>query len=476
MFDFEILTHWAKEKPDALAFVDDSHSLNFAQLNILTRSMAGFLQSKGVKPGDLVNVFLPTYLNWVTTLSLHLLGCVTMSRKEVAFSAPVVIPDWHISMKSDPAIESSKTLLFEDSLFREATSCKPIIEYRGYSEEDEIVRLVGTSGTTGDMKFVPIHAGDFEPMIKRKSSWDGVQQGNVLSLYPLGGKQTYRNALRSLALGETFYYIDRNGYQIAKILRRNDIATLSGSPTQISHVVEILRQTGTSLPELKSVVMGGSEPTPQLINRIKEWMNCRIFNAYGSTEVGNASLMEITDGIPEGSILNSQVTLEIVDDQDNLLASGEIGRIRYKSPDMARGYYKNPVATGEFFKDGYFYPGDLGRLTHDGLLVLEGRINEVINLGGVKFNPEVVDRVAIAQLGVIDCAAFPVVSKDGKEQLAIALVHDEDFDLQTFGKVMSKKAPFVPEIYIKRSFIPRNENGKILRRKLTDEYMESLNP
>ena len=142
---------------------------------------------------------------------------------------------------------------------------------------------------------------------------------------------------------------------------------------------------------------------------------------------------------------------------------------------MATSYYKNPAATAEFFKDGYFYPGDLAFINDAGLLVLGGRSSEVINLGGVKVNPQKVDEIAMAQLGVIDCAAFAVSGQSGVEELAIALVVDSDFNQEFFDKAMAQKSPYPPAISIPMAKIPRNDNGKVSRQLLRTEY-EKANP
>jgi acyl-CoA synthetase (AMP-forming)/AMP-acid ligase II len=138
---------------------------------------------------------------------------------------------------------------------------------------------------------------------------------------------------------------------------------------------------------------------------------------------------------------------------------------------MATSYYNNPSATAEFFKDGFFYPGDMGYLDSQGRLVLEGRSNEVINLGGVKLNPEIIDTIALSQLGVIDCATFPIPGPKGVEQLAIALVTDSDFDHEHFEKAMAKKSPFPIAAAVQMKAIARNENGKIMRTLLSQQYL-----
>ena len=98
----------------------------------------------------------------------------------------------------------------------------------------------------------------------------------------------------------------------------------------------------------------------------------------------------------------------------------------------------------------------------------------MINLGGVKLNPEAVDSVALAQLGVLDCATFAIPGAAGVEQLAIALVTNADFDAVLFEKAMAAKSPHPISIAIQVPGIPRNDNGKILRSTLSQDYLGAV--
>ena len=212
--------------------------------------------------------------------------------------------------------------------------------------------------------------------------------------------------------------------------------------------------------------MGGSPPSQKLVERIQENSSARIYNSYGSTESGHIAIYEITNKNETGAWIRPPVTLQIVDDNDQPLPAMSVGHIRYKRPGMATSYYNNPEATAQYFRDGFFYPGDLAYLDHAGRLVLQGRSNEVINLGGVKINPERIDAIALTQIGIKDCAVFAHLNEAGVEELAIALVVDEGFDKESFEKAMSKDSPYPIRRAIIVKEIPRNENGKILRNLL----------
>ena len=470
MFDFQILQQWANEKPNEIAFVDDSQSITYFQLNSLVLRAATFLQQRGIKKEMIVNVHLPSLLNWILTLALHILGVTSTSRKSVGKSNPILIPDFHISLRSEPSVSEDRNIIFNEELFESLKKCDDFVGPFGFDSPNDVARLIPTSGTTGDVKFVPVLAKDIEPLAKLSSSWDVIGDGKSLGLFPLGAKQSYRFALSILLKGQTLYRIDSLDYKAAKVLRRNPIHSVFGSPHHLLQLLDVIEHTGSSLPELKYVAISGNSPSEKLINRLKSEFNCTIFNVYGSTEVGNAGVEEIDPKKPKGFKVNDQVELQIVDESGQPQPPNEIGIVRYRSSTMADGYYKNPKTTAEFFKEGFFYPGDLGMLDENNRLHLDGRTQEVINLNGVKYNPEYLEQIVQAQLGVIDCAAFSLESIDGSQKLAFAMVTDDDFDLNEFSKVASKKLPVRIDDLFKVEFIPRNENGKTERTFLAQTY------
>jgi acyl-coenzyme A synthetase/AMP-(fatty) acid ligase len=216
--------------------------------------------------------------------------------------------------------------------------------------------------------------------------------------------------------------------------------------------------------------MGGSVPSQALIDRIRNQLDCTLYNTYGSTEAGHVAIYPVSDEASQTFSVRPPVHLEIVDENDQPLPINEVGIIRYKNLEMSHSYYNNKEATAEFFRDGYFYPGDMGLIDGNGGVVLHGRRSETINLGGAKLNPEIIDRIALAQLGVVDAAGFALLGGNGVEQLAIALVADSDFNLEVFEATMKAKSPFNVIATILMEAIPRNENGKVLRSLLSERH------
>lgn len=466
----EHIFKWAALTPKSLAYADEFHEVTFEQLHSYSLKIAGILSSRGVAQGDVVCTDLPPYLAWLFTLSLHLLGVTTLAKSSSAPFAQEIKPDWIIAERPDDQFSPEHTLIFDEKFLALINSSNEIDVAPGYLSPSDPARLFSTSGTNGEMKYTMATASDLTAMFSEKGSFDFAGEDDVLSLFPLNTRTSYRHMLNYLALGKPFFGADIRSKQFLQVLRKYPIRSLMGSPIQISDFLDEYHKSGINLPLLETIITAGSTPYQPLIDRIRTQLNCEVFDSYGSTEAGLISFKDMTIDSTDGALVNPVVDLQIVDENDRQLPPNTLGRIRYMRPGMVQSYYKNPEASAEFFKYGFFYPGDMGLLDEEGRLLLEGRTNAMINLGGFKLNPDRVDEVAIAQLGVVDCAAFSLISDSGIDQLAIALVTDEDFDLEIFKKAMSKKSPSAPQHYFQRHSIPRNENGKILRRELTQEY------
>ncbi|HEX7943137.1 MAG TPA: fatty acid--CoA ligase family protein, partial [Phenylobacterium sp.] len=163
--------------------------------------------------------------------------------------------------------------------------------------------------------------------------------------------------------------------------------------------------------------------------------------------------------------------VEIVDDDGNPLPDGEVGEIRVRGPRMIYGYLDDPEATAERFRDGWFYSGDLGRRLPDGRLVLEGRADERMNLGGIKVMPALLEEAALACPGVRDAAAFAVPDEQGLEHAWIAVAAAPGFDRDTLTPHMAAYPGLPAHRFAWIDEIPRNTMGKVDRGRLRDAVL-----
>jgi acyl-coenzyme A synthetase/AMP-(fatty) acid ligase len=466
----EQISFWAQLTPGNIAFADQDHKITFKELDVFTRKISYSLREKGIERGDLVGISLPPHLSWIFMLSIFRLGAIATWPTSPKPYIPEVMPLWLISINPQDDFPKDRTIIFNDSYLSEINSGQQIAQGGGFRSPDEIAAVFPTSGSTGTPKYIAIKSGELRDIASRPSTYDSFGEDSVLSLMGFGSTWATWAALKCLVLGKPYLNCVPTESALPNFILQYSVRTLIGSPVQISKFLEIQEKTNADFSLVKSVLIGGSAPSAQLIKRVKTQLDCKLYNTYGSTEAGHIAIFEVTEDENPGALIRPPVRLEIVDENGNKVSPNVIGNIRYQNPGMANSYFNNPKASAEFFVDGFFYPGDLGYINDEGRLVLAGRDVEVINLGGVKVNPEVIDKIALSQLGVLDCGTFAALDKSGIENAVIAIVVDGDFKSDHFARVIGEKSPYPVIAATIVESIPRNEAGKILRQLLRENY------
>jgi acyl-coenzyme A synthetase/AMP-(fatty) acid ligase len=220
------------------------------------------------------------------------------------------------------------------------------------------------------------------------------------------------------------------------------------------------------------IIVIGSLLSKELSERARVRMCSRLYCSYGATEVGPITLGPaelIADVAGAVGYVLPGVTVEIVGPSGEKLAAEKDGIVRIRT-NAVHSYAGDDPQSGARFRDGYFYPGDYGVLTADGVLIITGREETRLNIGGDKVNPELVEAVLCAFPEVADAGVFTVANELGIEELYASLATHgpvaEDGLRQHCAARLERN--FIPTRFIVVERIPRNELGKIDRPKLKD--------
>jgi malonyl-CoA/methylmalonyl-CoA synthetase len=158
-------------------------------------------------------------------------------------------------------------------------------------------------------------------------------------------------------------------------------------------------------------------------------------------------------------------------------ATGEIGDIEVKGPNVFKGYWRMPEKTAEeFTDDGWFKTGDVGRFDANGYLSIVGRSKDLIISGGYNVYPKEIESVIDEIDGVIESAVVGVPHADFGEAVIAIIVPKPDANLSEQSviatlksKIANFKVPkhvhFVPEL-------PRNTMGKVQKNVLREKFVE----
>ena len=216
-----------------------------------------------------------------------------------------------------------------------------------------------------------------------------------------------------------------------------------------------------------------------------------LMNAYGATETTSpATIMPADAGPAHGDSVGRAVAcgeLAVMDASGRELPDGDSGEVWIKGPMVVAGYWNNAAATADSFVGGYWRSGDLGRLDADGFLCLHDRLKDVINRGGYKVYPAEVEAVLAHHPAVLEAAVIgtpcPVLGERVHAFVALRSSDSgsagdaDDADADAFARFSRARLSDykVPESWtLQREPLPRNANGKLLKRMLRERLAGSL--
>jgi acyl-coenzyme A synthetase/AMP-(fatty) acid ligase len=246
---------------------------------------------------------------------------------------------------------------------------------------------------------------------------------------------------------------------------------LIASPGGLSGFLKFYEENSAFHCSFETIITTGSPLPKQLSERVRARLCSQMVYYYGTTETGTVSsapahaLTEIPGAV---GYVTPDVRVEIIDSDGVPLPTGSEGTLRIHSPMNVDRYLDDPALSQIAFRDGRFHTGDTGYLMKDGMLVLTGREKDVLNLGGDKVRPQVIEEVLTAFEGVGEAAALTMPNKLGIDEVWALVVANGRIDQATLLAHCRANLPTlcVPARFLTVDRLPRNENGKIERHRL----------
>jgi len=272
--------------------------------------------------------------------------------------------------------------------------------------------------------------------------------------------------------------------------RREKISNAMVVPTMLARIIEALEgEANADLPHLKAVSYGGGKMPQSVIERALELFPSTNFtNAYGLTETSSTiSILGPDDHraamASEDPAVRRRITsvgqpiptieVEIRDEDGNSLPPGERGEI-YVRGEQVSGEYLGKGS--QLLEDGFFPTKDGGYLDGEGYLFLEGRIDDIIVRGGENMSPGEIEDVLLEHAAVADVAVIGVPDPQWGEAVAAAIVLKpgrtaSEAELQQWVKERLRSSR-TPEHIRFSDELPYNETGKLLRRKVREDFAD----
>ena len=469
---FVYLQHNADSNPNGVFSRSADQMVTNTEAVVSVKKIAYELRRLGVKPGDVVALDLPDQLSILFTEAVYHEAAISTVLPAGYVAEGVLQVDWIFTNRT-PTPQRGATIVTVDARFLQQVDQNPY----GISPSEapvEILRIAFSSGTTGTPNAIVLGRAMERVMDAAIPMFTAA--GTSLGMMDTGSAGGIGDFYLSVKAGVP--YLSGGGASpagLVRIIRENEVKRLSGSPAQLAAVVAEAEGRQLTLPSIESVTVAGTVMPAGLVARTHAVTEgCLVFSTYGSTEAGFATrrLYTSDDPFDAGQVVPGS-EVQIVDENDNVLPDGETGRIRHRAPGMVHEYLGNPEATARAFRDGWFYPGDLGSLRPDGGLTLAGRESEVLNAGGVKIDPNRIDQFAVAHPGVIDACSFDYAADSGLRAVGLALVTEDGVDVKALVAALATQfGNAAPTLVARVDSIPRNAMGKPLRRTLAERYSD----
>jgi long-chain acyl-CoA synthetase len=507
----ELLEQRAGERPDKIFLLSepDGQQFTYSEFDRAVNRAASMLAAHAIGKGDVVSLLMPNSVEYIIGyFACWKLGALAgpvnslLKEQEIAFvmnnsEAKAILvhsefQDRINSIKNDlPHLKS--VIAFDNEA--EATSEFSEAENRGRDvrapssngpapiiDNDDDAIIIYTSGTTGKPKGCLLTHGNVIANARQISEWlEFTPDDRLLTIMPL----FHMNAVSVTTMSAL--YAGASTVISPKFSAKRFWNTISDyqitSFGSVATMLSILLNTypdgvprDLSTQQLR-FAMCGSAPVPaEVMKNFEETFACPVVEGYGLSESTCRSTFNPPDerrrhgscGLPIGN------EMKVFDDDDSEVADGELGEIVMRGENILKGYYKNPEATSQAFRNGWFHTGDVGYRDQDGYFFIVDRKSDMIIRGGENIYPREIDEVLYQHPAVAAAATIGIPDKLYGEEVAAFVVLKDGSQL-TEDDLISYCSENLAEYKCPKTIrlvkdIPKGPTGKLLKRELARIY------
>jgi acyl-CoA synthetase (AMP-forming)/AMP-acid ligase II len=472
-------------------------AFSYGEFDARTDELAAGLAELGVRPGDVVSVFLPNCLEFLEAWWAILKAGGVFGPVNPAYTSPeagyvighseavavvtdargaaVIAPerDGLGDLRAVISIDGGGDLALDELAGRANGTPSP--ERR----RDDVAAILYTSGTTGKPKgamlthrnelvnaamgaeLVPLSAGE--------------RVGMLLPLFHANAQVV--TCLIPMMIGcEVVLWERFSASTFWPTVDELQPVTISAVPTILAAVLNAPgAPAGKS--SLRYVICGAAPLSVELLEAFEHRFGIRIIEGYGLTETTCISSTNPFYGERKAGSIGLPVRgqqMQIAGPDGERAATGDYGEIVIKGPNVMSGYLNNPAATAESIRDGWLHTGDVGYVDEDGYFFIVDRTKDMIIRGGENIYPREIEEVIYAHGSVLECAVIGIPDEIRGEQVLAVITPKLNIalDLDELAEfVAARLAKYkLPTRFELRDELPKTATGKISKGPLRDEY------
>ncbi|WP_116091892.1 AMP-binding protein [Sphingomonas crusticola] len=343
--------------------------------------------------------------------------------------------------------------------------------------------LCFTSGTTGRPKGVVFtHRSNYLHTLMSigPDAYCLTADDTILVAIPMFHANAWGLPFSAPAVGARLVLPNRHldGESLARLIRDEKVTIACGVQTVWLSLIDHLDATGTDVPTLKRVTIGGSKCPDSLIRRMEDRLGVRVQNTWGMTEMSPLGTVESVLA-PAAEHRSSGrppigVDLKLTDETGATLAEqrGAIGHLKVKGAAIIDRYLD--AEQDALDEEGYFDTGDLAMLDDEGNLTICGRTKDLIKSGGEWINPAEIEAIVgrDPRVGQVAVIGGPHPKWGERPVLVVELLQDDGVDPTNLIETLRGKVAdwWIPEEVVRLPRMPLAATGKIDKLRLRDDF------
>ena len=509
---------------DELFLVYENERLTFNETYKRASELAMLMVEKyHIQPGERVAISMRNYPEWILAfMATTSIGAIAVAMNalwqpdEMAYGlndsgAKLLFADAErmqrlAEVRDQVAIETiavrtagdAHSVALDDLLQQLRASGRPIAMPTQAPQPEDDATLLYTSGSTGHPKGV---ASCHVNIISALMSWELDQLTGAkllgddlpvpehppatLLAVPLfhatGSHAVYLASYRHQRKLVSMYKWD--AAEAAELIEKERITSFIAPAAMTGDLVNEASRTNRDLSSLATVGGGGAPRAPEQVRNIEAtFAKALPSTGWGMTETNAIGTgiggMDYLDRPASSGRCSAVLELKVIDAQGNALPAGERGELIIRGTSVFRGYWNRPDANAETFVDeSWMRTGDVAYLDADGYLFIVDRIKDLVIRGGENIGCGEVEAALLEHPLIQEASVYAIPDERLGEAVGATIYAEasvDETDLNTF--LASRLAKFKIPAYLWQSEapLPRTASGKILKRQLREESINSL--
>jgi acyl-CoA synthetase (AMP-forming)/AMP-acid ligase II len=487
----DAIFHFAKARPSAPAIHEGSSTMTYGELASLVGKAAVYLRDLGVVPGEPLGISLPANADHIILLFAAMrLGAVPV---DVPMGRPRPVDPFKLFgvkrvLTAPGAQLPDATVHLIDTAWRESLEGKSG-DQRFAGPPDRLLHFSMTSGSTGLPKGIITTQREWSDRYRSAAQLfpdviTAERPPNLLVIGEISFSGFFFFVANQICIGGPIVLIGlvENVEALIQSIRSWDQSAFLMTPQMCRQVVAKASGKGPLFPKARALFIGAAPLFPEEKQAFAKRLTPNLYEVYGSAATGFISALtpsEIAEKANSVGRVAPGIAIDIVDRHDRPVAPGTAGHIRCRGSGVSQRFYgpeSGQMSGPEGFRNGAYYPGDIGVIDAHGYLHLKGRISDLISRRGIDIYPAEIESVLAAHPNVAEAAVVGILGAGGQEQVVAVIVPRGEADLESVAQHI--RAHLRPEKHPNQLFwanaIPKTGPGKIDKATLRVNVMNRM--